>query len=90
MVGWGHTLSTHASFRVFFLSILLYLQNKVIVTNITNTPPGFQAYLMNGPYGELFSNFFIKALEILLNKVLIENNYAAGRCRTWFYLFKNK
>ena len=71
MVGWGHTLSMHASFWVFFLSILLYSQNKVIVTKITNTPPGLQAYLMNGPYGELFSNFF-KVLEILLNKVFIE------------------
>ena len=41
----------------FFLSILLYLQNKVIATNITNTPPGFQVYLMNGRNGELFSIF---------------------------------
>ena len=57
------------TFFALFLSILLYLQNKVIATNITNTPPGFQVYLMNGPYEELFSIFF-KELGILVNMVL--------------------
>ena len=43
----------------------------------------YQAYLMNGSYGELVSIFYLKRLRNYVKK-----NYAAGHCKMWFYLFE--